>query len=150
VIVKPEENKVIEARLKNWGDFNRFGGIPKLGYLSFTRLMSLYIEQDSYNITDEIDAMYIGEIISSLDIAARRGDINWGDVYAYVLYQEYVRIDRAYGVKAKLVSMKFGFPCSEKTFKKHVRMAKLTVHYMAEPIVNKVFHGAIKRDMLVA
>ena len=88
----PEEEGIITTRLKNWGKFNRIrGGIPKLGFTSFTKLMSEYLPQDCFVHPDEIDAMYIGEIISSLDIAARRGDINWGDVYAYVLFHEFIK-----------------------------------------------------------
>jgi hypothetical protein len=138
--VNPEEEQIIEVRLKNWGIFNRFGNSIGLGVTSYSQLMSAFIAQDCYISPDINDAMEIGGVISTLDIAARRGDINWGDVYAYVLDQEYRWFDRAYDVKAEKVRDKFGFPCSEKTFKKHVRVAKITVFFMAQPL-SKAFTG---------
>ena len=141
----PEEKEIIEGRLENWGLFNRLGNKPRLGITSYSQLMSEYIAHGGHTQPDEIDAMYIGDIISSLDIAARRGDINWGDVYAFVLYQEYIRSESAYKVKAEKTRKRFGFPCAIKTFKKHVRIARITIHYCSEPIVNKVVSRGINQ-----
>ena len=130
-----EETDLIEARLINWALFLRHGGIPALSYVTWPQIMKQYWDgtDDRATCSDEIDAMYLADIISTLDVAGRDG-IGLGSLYAFILKIEYIEIGRPVGERAKHVSRKFSRPCGERTYYYHLASAKTAVHSFAEPI----------------
>ena len=131
----PDELQLVEARLVNWSLFLRHGGIPVLGYTTWPQIMKQFWGEPGNGAAtaDEIDAMHLADIISTLDVAGRNG-IGMGSLYAFVLRVEYLEVGRPVGERAKHVSRKFKRRCGERTYYYHLAAAKNAVNAFAEPI----------------
>ena len=131
-----EELELIEARLVNWALFLRHGGIPALSFITWPQIMKQFWGDPGNGaaLTNEIDAMYLADIISTMDIAGREGRWEKGDLYAFILKIEYIEIGRPVEERARHVRTKFKRRCGERTYYHHLANAKTAVHSFAEPI----------------
>lgn len=125
--------RIVIARLINWGLWSRFGGIPKLGYPAWIDIMREFFPADCHTIPDDLDAQHIEDIISTLNIAGRRG-MGWGEVYQFILKMEFVEHGRPQKLKAQHVRGKFKQPCSVRTYQYHFYRVKRAIYYLAAPV----------------
>ena len=127
-----EANKLITARLMNWGLWSR-GGMPALGYPAWYEVMHDYFPSAIRLSPDSNDAEHIEYILSSLNLGALKG-IGLGDLYLFICKLEYKEIERPRESKAEHVRRKYQLPCSERTFRYHLHGAKKAVYLLANPI----------------
>ena len=125
-------------RLGNWGRWCRSGNNLVQGYTTWGELLKQFLGEHANRITiDELDAMKIEYVISTLDIVGRDG-IGWGEIWAFCLRVEHVeRSDnqqRPQSLRAKHVSRKFNRPCASRTYRKHLFNARKAVFSLVEPL----------------
>lgn len=123
----------ISLRLVNWGLWSRTGGIPNLNYPAWIDIMRDYFPADTRITPDSNDAEIIENVISTLNIAGRRG-MGWGEVYQFILKMEYVEYGRPQSLKADHVRYKFKHPCSMRTYRYHLHGAKEAVYKFSGPL----------------
>jgi len=129
-----EAEDVILARLTNWGIWSKIGGFPNLGTPAFVDIMNEYFPSDRIPITpNNQDAEHLESIITTLDIAGRRG-MGWGEVYRLIFKMEFIEHGRPQSVKADHIRWKFKQPCSERTYRYHWYRAKRAIHLLADPL----------------
>ncbi len=129
-----EAEDIVLGRLVNWGIWSKVGGYPNLGTPSYIQIMRDYFPSDDDRITpNNKDAEHIENIITSLDIAGRRG-LGWGDVYRLIYKMEFVEYPRPQSAKAEHIRAAFNHPCSERTYRYHWSRAKRIIHFMADPL----------------
>jgi hypothetical protein len=95
--------------------------------------MSRYFPQATHITPNDIDAQHIEDIISTLDIAGRKG-MGLGEIWAFVCRLEYIEYDRPRSVKAEHVRRKYNRSCSERTFRYHLYNAKRAIYVFASPL----------------
>lgn len=128
-----EAERIVIARLINWGLWSRFGGIPKLDYPAWIDIMREFFPAECYTIPDEIDAQHMESIISTLDIIGRRGK-GWGEVYKHILLMEYRDFGRPQEAKAENIRDRFKTRCSIRTYQYHFYRVKRAIHYLSSPV----------------
>ena len=129
-------NKEEEARLSNWGLFCRFGNLPGLGLTTWPQLMREFWGEPGIGITipNELDAIHLENIISTMDVMGRDMDNYRGDLYAFILKLEYIEIGRPVQERAKHVRRKFKIKCGERQYYRHISNARDIVFTFAEPM----------------
>lgn len=127
-----EAERIVIARLINWGLWSKYGGFPKLNYPAWIEIMREYFPADARTMPDDIDAEHIEHVISTLNIVGRRG-LGWGEVYQFILKMEYIEHGRPQIAKAEHVRHKFKQPCSDRTYRYHFYKAKRAIHAFANP-----------------
>jgi len=126
-------DRIITARLLNWGLWSKTGGYPNLGIPGYTEILREYFPQVVRINPDAIDAEHIEYVISSLDMGNRNNHIGNGTLYAFILRLEFIEYERPREAKAEHVRRKHKRPCSERTFRYHLYNAKKAVELLAEP-----------------
>lgn len=127
------EITLTEARLINWGMYNKLRGIPNLNPPSYQQIMRDYFPSDVFIEPDLPDAMFLEEMISTLDIAGR-GGFGDGDYHAYILRLEFVHRERPEELKAKVYSMKNKTSICDRTYRRYVQDAIKMVETWAIPL----------------
>ena len=127
-----------ECRLINWGNWARSGSNPGLDFTTWGEVLKQYLGERQNSVTiNEIDAMKLEHVISTLDMSGRDG-FGWGELWSAVLRIEYVERHEgqqpAQEQKAKDVSRKFKRPCSSRTYRHHMYNAKRAVFSLVDPI----------------
>ena len=128
-----EADRLVTARLINWGLWNNTNCYPHLGYPAFVDIMKDYFPSITRINPDDNDAMHIEYILSSMDVGSRKG-ICWGEIYMFVCRLEFIEFERPREAKAQHVRLKYQKPCSERTFRYHLYNAKKAIHLFADPI----------------
>ena len=124
------EKQEQEARFINWRLWSKTGAMPDLDLTTWDEIFNMVEGRLS---ADEIDAMRIEYIVSTLDIAGRRG-FNLGELWAFCLRVEYLEYGRPIEERAKHVSRKFNRPCGKWAFYKHLTNGKNAVIALAGPL----------------
>lgn len=129
-----EAEERVKLRLANWGIWSRIGGFPKLGTPAYVEIMRDYFPSDRVPLTpNNKDAEHIEYIISTMDIAGRRG-LGWGDIYRLIYKMEFVEYPRPQEAKAQHVRKAFGCKCSGRTYRYHWYRAKRKIHVLSDPL----------------
>ena len=121
-----------ELRLINWGKFNKLRGIPNLDMPSFIEIMSEYFTQDVFIEPNTEDAMYLGDLISTLDMAGRDG-FGIGHRHAYVLDLEFIQRERPRELKVKMYK-DFDRSICDRTYRRYVDSAIECVKRWSTPL----------------
>ena len=125
-------------RLSNWGRWCASGGDLVQGYTTWGELLKQFLGEHGNRITiDELDALKLEFVISTLDMRGRDGT-GLGELWAFCLRLEYVErstnTQRPQSLRAKHVSRKFKRPCAARTYRKHLYNARKAVFLLAEPL----------------
>ena len=126
--------KEILARLNNWALWSSIGGFPNLDPPAYVEVMSEYFPSEHRSTPYDKDAEHLEHIISTLDIAGRNGQ-GWGDIYRFILKQEFLEHERPQILKAQNVKRWLRVESyTQRTYRNHWYAAKKAVFMYADPI----------------